>query len=39
VVAGVTSFGWTDTCKGHNGAYRVDQPDDLAWLATFGLTP
>jgi hypothetical protein len=39
VVGGVTSFGWTDTCKGHNGAYRVDQPDDLEWLATFGLAP
>jgi hypothetical protein len=39
VVGGVTSFGTTATCKGHNGAYRVDQPDDLAWLATFGLTP
>ena len=37
VVGGVTSFGTTDTCKGHNGAYRVDQLDDLAWLATFGL--
>ena len=39
VVGGVTSFGTTFTCKGHNGAYRVDQPDDLDWLATFGLTP
>ncbi len=39
VVGGVTSFGTTSTCKGHNGAYRVDQPDDLAWLATFGLRP
>ena len=39
VVGGVTSFGTTFTCKGHNGAYRVDQPDDLAWLATFGLSP
>jgi hypothetical protein len=37
VVGGVTSFGTTFTCKGHNGAYRVDQPDDLEWLATFGL--
>lgn len=37
VVGGVTSFGTTSTCKGHNGAYRVDQPDDLGWLATFGL--
>jgi Trypsin len=39
VVGGVTSFGTTFTCKGHNGAYRVDQSDDLEWLATFGLTP
>jgi hypothetical protein len=39
VVGGVTSFGTTFTCKGHNGAYRVDQKDDLDWLATFGLTP
>jgi hypothetical protein len=39
VVGGVTSFGTTSTCKGHNGAYRVDQPDDLEWLATFGLSP
>jgi Trypsin len=39
VVGGVTSFGTTFTCKGHNGAYRVDQPDDLEWLATFGLGP
>ena len=34
VVGGVTSFGTTFTCKGHNGAYRIDQPDDLEWLAT-----
>jgi hypothetical protein len=39
VVGAVTSFGTTDTCKGINGAYRVDQADDLAWLATFGLRP
>jgi hypothetical protein len=40
VVGAVTSFGTTDTCKGHNGAYRVDQEDDLEWLKTaFGLTP
>ncbi len=39
VVAGVTSFGTTDTCKGHTGAYRVDQLDDLTWLAPWGLTP
>ena len=39
VVGAVTSFGTTDTCKGINGAYRVDQADDLTWLATFGLSP
>jgi Trypsin len=39
IVGAVTSFGQTYTCHGPNGAYRVDQPDDLAWLATFGLTP
>jgi hypothetical protein len=39
VVAGVTSFGLNRTCAGTGGVYRVDQPDDLEWLATFGLTP
>jgi Trypsin len=39
VVGGVVSFGTTDTCKGHNAAYRVDQPDDLEWLAMFDLKP
>jgi trypsin len=39
VVAGVTSFGLNPTCAGTGGVYRVDQPDDLNWLATFGLTP
>jgi hypothetical protein len=37
IVGGVTSFGTTDTCKCHNGACRVDQPDDVERLATFGL--
>lgn len=39
VVGAVTDFGTNATCKAHSGAYRLDQPDDLAWLATFGLTP
>jgi len=39
VVGGVTSFGKNGNCAGTGGVYRVDQPDDLAWLATFGLTP
>jgi secreted trypsin-like serine protease len=28
----VTSFGYTDTCAGRAGIYRLDQPDDLEWL-------
>ena len=28
----VTSFGYTDTCAGRGGIYRLDQPDDLEWL-------
>jgi hypothetical protein len=39
IVGAVTSFGRTFTCSSHGGAYRVDQPDDLEWLATFGLEP
>ena len=39
VVAGVTSFGLNPTCAGTGGVYRVDQQDDLDWLAKFGLTP
>ena len=39
VVGAVSSFAQNDTCKGHNGAYRIDQPDDLTWLATFNLRP
>ena len=26
-------------CSGTSGAYRLDQADDLAFLATFGITP
>jgi hypothetical protein len=39
VVAGVTSFALNGTCGGTGGVYRVDRADDLAWLATFGITP
>ena len=35
----VVSFGANVTCSGTSGAYRIDQPDDLAFLATFGITP
>ena len=33
------SFGTSTTCSGTSGAYRIDQADDLAFLATFGITP
>jgi len=39
VLVGVTSYGYTDTCAGRTGQYRLDQEDDLEWLATFGVTP
>jgi hypothetical protein len=35
VIGGVTSFGINPTCAGTGGVYRVDQADDLDWLATF----
>jgi hypothetical protein len=35
----VVSFGPNLTCSGTSGAYRIDQPDDLAFLATFGISP
>jgi hypothetical protein len=40
VIVAVTSYGISSTCTGSTGGYRVDQPDDLEWLASeFGLTP
>ena len=35
----VVSFGTSSTCAGTSGAYRLDQADDLAFLAAFGITP
>ena len=34
-VVAVTSFGLNGNCAGTGGGYRVDQADDLGWLATF----
>ena len=31
-LVGVTSFGYTETCAGRAGIYRLDQTDDLEWL-------
>ena len=39
VVLTVTSFGIDENCAAGGGGYRLDQPDDLSFLATFGLTP
>jgi hypothetical protein len=35
----VTSFGFSPNCTGIDGAYRIDQDDDFAFLAGFGVTP
>ena len=35
----VVSYGTSSTCSGTSGAYRIDQADDLAFLATLGVTP
>jgi secreted trypsin-like serine protease len=38
-IVAVTSFGTNLNCAGTSGAYRIDQADDLAFVATFGVTP
>jgi hypothetical protein len=39
VVVAVTSFGISPNCTGVDDEYRIDQADDLAFLAGFGVTP
>ena len=39
VVVTVTSFGISPNCTGTDDEYRIDQSDDLAFLAGFGVTP
>ncbi|MEA2518631.1 MAG: hypothetical protein QOF49_711 [Chloroflexota bacterium] len=39
LIVAVTSWGQSPNCGGKSGVYRLDQPDDLAFLATFGVTP
>jgi hypothetical protein len=39
VVVAVTSFGISPNCTGSDDEYRIDQPDDLAFLASFGVSP
>jgi hypothetical protein len=38
-IVAVVSFGNNLSCAGTSGGYRIDQADDLAFLATFGITP
>lgn len=35
VITAVTSFGISETCTDGGGGYRLDQPDDLAFLSPF----
>ena len=39
LVVAVTSWGQSPNCGGKGGAYRLDQPDDQAFLASFGIRP
>ena len=39
LVVAVNSWVRSTTCSGQAGGYRLDRPDDLAFLATFGITP
>ncbi len=39
LLVAVTSFGYSPNCTGNGGAYRLDQPDDLAFLASHGIYP
>ena len=38
-IVAVTSYVKNVSCAGTTGGYRIDQEDDLAFLATFGITP
>lgn len=35
LIVGVTSFGLNNLCRGTDFAYRIDQPDVLAWIQSF----
>ena len=39
LVVAITSWGQSPNCGGKGGAYRLDQQDDLDFLATFGIRP
>lgn len=35
LIVGITSFGLNSLCRGTDFAYRIDQPDVLAWIQSF----
>jgi hypothetical protein len=35
LIVGVTSFGLNNLCRGTDFAYRIDQPEVLAWIQSF----
>jgi hypothetical protein len=35
LIVGVTSFGLNALCRGTDFAYRIDQPEVLAWINSF----
>jgi secreted trypsin-like serine protease len=35
LIVGVTSFGLDSLCRGSDFAYRIDQPEVLAWIQSF----
>jgi|SRR5215217_1518593 len=35
LIVGVTSFGLNNLCRGSDFAYRIDQPEVLAWIQSF----
>lgn len=37
LIVAVTSRGQSPNCSGKGGVYRLDQPDDQAFLAGFGI--
>ena len=39
IIVAVNSYAKNSTCSGTTGGYRIDQAADLAFLATFGITP
>jgi hypothetical protein len=39
IVVAVTSWGQSPNCGGKSGVYRLDQQDDLDFLASFGVAP